>query len=235
MKRTRVLTIAVATVCALTGTAALVVFWEKDMPHPSAESWITAHYRGLGREADSTGLMGYMWSGVTQLSEDGGYWRMNFEAPGYNEFVGYYPDGSIREIGTCMVHMTDILPEVPTPDFHDVDSSRCYKPDGTLGSEVVNGTGIQTIWRPDGTKIWELHLEDHVRTLHRMWYDNGQLRGEQAYEDGFVHGPFTSYYEDGQVQMTGEYDLGERVGVWKTYEQDGTLWSEEDYTNPDGE
>lgn len=235
MKRKSELIIAASVLCVLVAIGSLWVFSEKDIPHSSNEEWITAHYRGLGQNTGSTGLMGFMWTGVTMRFDDGGYYRAEFERPGFNPFVGYYPDGSIRETGTCMVEMVNSGPVMPSPDFHHVDSSRCYRPDGTLGSEVINGTGIQTVWSSDGTKIWELHLEDHVRTLHRMWYENGQLLSEQAYKDGFVHGPFTSYYEDGQVEAQGKYDLGERVGVWKRYEPDGTLWSEEDYTSPDDE
>lgn len=231
MKRTRALGIAGAVVCALAGTAALVVLSEKDIPHSSNEDWITAHYRGLGLNTDSTGLTGYMWTGVTMRFHDGGYYRAEFDSPGFNPFVGYYPDGSIRETGTCMVEMVNSEPVMPSPDFHHVDSSQCYRPDGTLGSNVINGTGIQTVWTSGGTKIWELHLENHARTFRRSWYENGQLQTEQRYEQGAVHGPFTMYYENGQVQMTGEYNLGERVGVWKQYEPDGTLWSEEDYTD----
>jgi len=233
MKLKSELIITASVLCLLIGTGSLWVFSEKDMPHPMNEQLFTAHYRGLGKDVDSTGLMGYMWSGVTQRFGDGGYYRMDFEAPGFNAFAGYYPNGSKREVGTCMVEMMGIMPVMPYPDFHDVDTSRCYKPDGSLGSEVINGTGVQTVWLPDGTKIWELHLKDHVRTFRRSWHENGQLQTEQRYEQGAVHGPFTSYYPDGQVETQGEYDLGDRVGVWKRYEPDGTVWSEEDYTKSD--
>ena len=233
MKRTTELTTATVALVGLVGAGALWVFSEKDIPHSTNEDWITGHYRGLGQDVESTGLIGYMWTGVTLRFEDGGYWRMDFEEPGFNPFVGYYPDGSVREVGTCMVEMVNSGPVMPSPDFHHVDSSQCYRPDGTLGSEVIDGTGIQTVWSPGGIKLWELHLENHVRTLRRSWHDNGQLQTEQRYEQGGVHGPFTHYYPDGQVQMTGEYDRGERVGVWTRYFEDGTVMSVDDYTTPD--
>ncbi|MFU8828927.1 MAG: toxin-antitoxin system YwqK family antitoxin [Phycisphaerales bacterium] len=229
MKRRTDLVIAAAAICVLVGTGSFWVFSEKDIPHSSNEQWMTAHYRGLGQDTKSTGLMGYMWTGMTMKFDDGGYYRAEFKAPGFNPFVGYYPDGSKREVGTCWVEMVNSNPVMPSAVFSYVDTSRCYKPDGSLGSEVRNGTGVQKVWLPDGTKVWELHLQNHIRTLHRRWHDNGQLSDEKAYEDGAVHGPFTSYYPDGKVQTTGEYDLGKNSGVWTHFWPDGTVMSTKDY------
>lgn len=234
MKRSRVLTITVATVIALAGAAALAVFWEKDMPHPANEERISVHFRGLGLN-DSTGFLGRKWTGISLRYLDGSHYRVDYEAPGYNAFAGYYPDGSRREVGTCMVWVLEVDTTMPYPDFSDVEESRCYKPDGTLGSEVRDGTGVQTIWNPDGTKVSEQHLEKHVRTLQRNWHDNGQLSVELRYEEGSVHGPFTSFHPNGQVHMTGEHRLGFRVGVWTTYAPDGTVTEIKDYGAPNGE
>jgi antitoxin component YwqK of YwqJK toxin-antitoxin module len=50
----------------------------------------------------------------------------------------------------------------------------------------------------------------------KLWFDNGQLQQEGAYQFGKKNGTFTYYYDNGQVAATGEYheDKAEDVWVW---------------------
>ena len=113
----------------------------------------------------------------------------------------------------------------PFPDWHDLKWAKCYKPDGSLGSEVIDGTGTQMIWAQDGTKIWELELVNYQRASHTMYYPNGQLLVHQEYKDGKVHGSCISYYPTGVKQTEGTYEAGEQTGDWIHYNEDGSVKS----------
>ncbi|MHC4260015.1 MAG: toxin-antitoxin system YwqK family antitoxin, partial [Planctomycetota bacterium] len=123
-------------------------------------------------------------------------------------------------------------PLQPIPDEHKVLWSKCYKPDGTLCSEVENGTGTQMYWTPQGTKIWELELVNFERVRHTMWYRNGQLYVTETLVNGLVDGPFVSYYRSGVKLREGAYSKGDRVGKWIRYNEDGSVSKIEDYTAP---
>ena len=56
-----------------------------------------------------------------------------------------------------------------------------FRPDGTLGSMVQNGSGVQTYWYPDGMIRWRLELKDYKRVRHQMWNLSGKLISEQTY------------------------------------------------------
>ena len=99
-------------------------------------------------------------------------------------------------------------------------SGKFYKPDGTLGSEVSNGTGTQTLWYPDGTIRWELVLRNYTRFQHSWWFDNGQLIQTQHYVDGEVDGKFEAFHRNGKVRVQGEYANGERMGVWNSFRRE---------------
>ncbi|MEM7227524.1 MAG: hypothetical protein AAF432_01785 [Planctomycetota bacterium] len=166
------------------------------------------------------------------FSDDGGHWRYEFTQPGINEFTGYYPDGTVREQGTILISMVDILPSMPLPDGDPV-TSQCFKPDGSLGSEVVDGTGVQTIWLADGTKVWELHLKNSSRVHLRSWHDNGQLNFEYGFKDNHWHGPYVRYHRNGQLQTQGQYERSEKVGIWTYYDEQGIVASTEDHGTPE--
>ena len=59
-----------------------------------------------------------------------------------------------------------------------------YDPSGKLGSEVKDGTGVQTYWNTSGVKVWELGLKGYKRARVSMWDDNGKLLAKKNYVDG---------------------------------------------------
>ena len=194
----------------------------KSEPHPMDERNMTAHYRGFGLW-HAGGLFGKRWIAVTHKAPHvGGYWRFEFEDEGYNLFRGYYPDGTLREVGQCLVERMGIDGH-PYPDPHDLKWSRCYRPDGSLASEVIDGSGTQTIFFPDGTLSWKLELSGDQRVSLSMLHPNGQLRTEGRYVADKRHGPFTSYDESGRKTMQGAYADGVRVGTWTWYNADGSI------------
>lgn len=208
----------------------LLVGWcvyPKSIPHPMNEKYVTAYYRGFGLPG-APSILGTLWDRVQISATDGGKWIFEYEHEGYNNFKGYYPNGNICEEGECFVEIMGFHDQ-PFPDQHKVRNSKCYLPDGTLGSEVKDGTGIQTYWTPKDVKTWELVLKDYVRQKLTMWYPNGQMLGTKDYSEGEVHGPFESYYQDGNIKTTGSYIRGKRNGTWKRFHENGLVESLEVY------
>lgn len=196
------------------------VLYPKSSPHPMGDIY-TAYYRGVGLPG-APGFLGRSWGRIEMLADDGGKWVFQYGKEGYNPFKGFYPDGTIREEGMCLVELMG-FPNQPYPDPHNVRRSKCYLPDGTLGSEIVNGTGTQTYWAPSGIKIWELVLEEYVWQKMTRWYPNGQLIQTIEYVKGKPDGPVNAYYQNGDIRFVGSYDFGKRNGRWEHYAENGTL------------
>ena len=227
MRPARTLIILVPVVLIL----GLFTWWVWPKEHTlDVSSCHTGHYRGFGIPGAEDPIFGKRYYRVTFEYED---MRMEtqFKGPGYNNFKRFYPDGMLAEEGQCMVELYD-LPLQPVPDESNLLWSKCYKPDGTLCSEVKNGAGKQMYWTPQGVKIWELELVDFERARHTMWYPNGQLHQTQAYVGGLVNGSFVSYYPSGAKETEGAYSKGDRAGRWIRYNEDGSIAEIEDYTGP---
>lgn len=220
------------------GAAAVVVvvlgafsLWAAPKSEPMTYTSHTGYYIGFDFRGAPAALrwLGPYWQSVTG-GEPGNsaYFRVELNGMGFNPFKSYYPDGTLQQEGACYVSPNGPEKE-PFPNLHRLDWARCYKPDGTLASEVVDGTGTQTLWTPDGTKTWELKLEDGQRAELKMWYPSGQLGLEQPYRDGQKHGSFTAYHPNGNKKTEGAYRNGDRAGKWIRYNEDGTVKSTEDY------
>lgn len=200
--------------------------WPKSMPHPMHPSEMQYLYRGFGFNDGST-IFGKQIIAVTWYSEfDGSNWRVEYITEKYNPYKVYYSDGTLLHEGECM-NAFMYFPDGPYPDWYDVRWAKCYKPDGSLGSEVINGTGTYTLWMQDGTKYWKMKLVNYQRAAHTRWYPNGQLKVHQEYKDGSVHGPFIGYYPSGTKKTEGEYDAGWPKGDWIQYNEDGSIDSTE--------
>ncbi len=214
----------------LSGVPAIMCFIPKSMPHPMNEDCITLHYRGL-ELLDNNGILGRQYTAVTSISsDDGGEWRGEFLEEGYNPFERYYPNGTLREEGACSFEIMG-FEHCPFPDWHDLQWSRCYLPDGTLASKVVDGTGTQTLFTPEGVKVWELVLKDYQRVRYTLWYPNGQILGTSQYTiDGFEDGPFVNFHDNGKKRLEGAYKHGERIGKWTHYDRNGLVEWVDDYT-----
>ena len=225
MKSTRTLVILFPVVLVL----GLFTWWLWPKSHTlSCSPYHFGHYRGFGIPGAEDPILGKRYYRITFAYEDT-YMETEYKGLGYNNFRRFYPDGTLAEQGQCMVELYD-SPLQPVPDESDLLWSKCYRPDGTLCSEVKNGTGTQMYWTTEGVKIWELELANFKRVRHTMWYPNGQLLTTQPYTDGFVDGPFVSYYPSGAKKNEGAYSKGDRAGKWIRYNEDGSISKIEDYT-----
>jgi hypothetical protein len=165
--------VVVVLVCCGIALAA-VVFWPKRMPFS-----INPRYAGCYWGNDWVGRHFYR---VIVNDEPLGWWEANVSRPGYNRYRGYYPDGTLREEGEIMVTYLLANPE-PFADVHQVKWGKYYRPDGTLGSEVRDGTGEQTWWYLNGKPRWRLAVREGKRVLLEHWDETGDREYREWYDD----------------------------------------------------
>lgn len=103
-----------------------------------------------------------------------GKWTIINPKSGWNEYKGFYPNGTIRDKGVIWIEYHDTPPE-PLPDLHKVSWGEYYRPDGTLGTEIKDQTGIQTYWHPNGNKIWEMEIKGGKTLKKKAWNESGVL------------------------------------------------------------
>ena len=180
------------------------------------------YYRGLGLD-EGGGYFGTNWYRVVVDEAPNGRWEVEINGQEYAPYRGYYPTGSLRERGTCLVDTSgiDIF-----PDRTDVLDAEYYDPDGNLVSRVTGGTGKQILCDVNGRPQWEAHLDGGQRTLLRTWHANGQLAFESI---GDSNGAYTAYFPNGQVKYHGEFKNGKRTGTMTEYSVDGQIESETTY------
>jgi hypothetical protein len=223
MKSVLGLTLAILVAVILAG---LCTYWAYPKKitmdvHPS----YTGYYRGFGLD-DSQGFFGKRFAKVLWQESDG-YGICWTKKDGYNPYKRWYDNGSIRGEGECLVLISGW--KQPMVDWNDLKWANCYRPDGSVGSEVRDGTGIQTIWSEPGVKIWELELKDYKRVQLKQWYPSGALAHSISYKDGEPHGLSISYYEDGHKRLEAAYSNGKRCGKWVFWSPDGSVDRIESY------
>ena len=52
-------------------------------------------------------------------------------------------------------------------------------------------------------------------------YFSGDLRSEETYVNGVLHGEYKEWHENGQLSVEGWYEYGEECGEWKHWFSDG--------------
>ena len=206
--------------------AFLAWIWPKSQAFGFSPNMV-GYYRGFGILEENIFLIGKSYYLVTE-ERNHAYYEVEYRHPGYNHFRGFYDNGVLREEGECFVELSGFYNR-PCPEISDVRIGKYFKPDGTLGSEVRDGSGVQTYWTDDGVKIWELETRDFKRVRHSIWYPNGQVADTQKYCDGNVDGEFIGYYPSGAKKIEGAYSLGDRVGSWTRYNEDGSIKAVENY------
>lgn len=153
---------------------AIPLFGPKEIPLSMNPRMFTGYYWG------NDSILGRHFYKVRADEGSFGYWEVEVKGSGYSSYRGYYPDGTIREIGEIMVKFGDIPPE-PQPDETDVKWGKYFRPDGTLASEVQDGTGEMTLWHPNGQIRWRLILKDYERVEHEHWDQDGTSISKQTY------------------------------------------------------
>jgi hypothetical protein len=210
-----------ATVLALVAAFALAWLWPKTVATPGIMA--VAHYRGF--LAAGSGILGPRYFRITGL---GGY-DIQYSGPGYNSFEFRDPDVEFFAIGTCRVELRG-PDSIPVPDINNIENAVFYKPDGSVGSEIRNGTGFFTMWHSNSKKVIETEFRDSQQVRSRIWYGNGQLASDYStMPNGREHGLYTLHFANGSKAKEGVYDNGVKTGAWTYYRPDGTIEKIEQY------
>ena len=84
------------------------------------------------------------------------------------------------------------------------------------------------------TATYRNGLDDRFRTNKDLvpwngprveYHENGLLKCEGIFKDGFWDGPLVSYYDNGNLDSKGTYKDGKRDGTWVAFNKDGTVYS----------
>ena len=62
-------------------------------------------------------------------------------------------------------------------------------------------------------------------------YDNGNIKHQRTYKDGFANGKWVHYYKNGNVWVESNYQNGIKTGTWITYYESGKEWTIGSYVN----
>ena len=146
--------------------------WEQLRSYVPRSDDNIGYYRGLGW-GDEPGYFGKNFYRF-RVSAGGGepieYVDVDvfLEQGDSSSFRAFYPDGTLRLEGVGSVEFSGFHGNEPIPDFSYPKCQKSYRPDGTLGSEIVDGTGVATIWRPDGrvASEWVIENYDFVSWTH---------------------------------------------------------------------
>jgi hypothetical protein len=191
--------------------------------------YYTGYYRGFGLVKEP-GILGrnYFCVRFAPTVEADGFTDVQYTGEGWNPFRGTYPNGTLREEGVCQVHLNFVTE--PLPEYLEAKKEgKYYDPNGKLGSEIRDGSGIQTYWNHKGVKVLELEFKDFKMTHLARWHENGQPMIERHYVDGLENGPVVSYYESGVKEKEGQKRFGQPVGNWTYYNADGSVKEVIDY------
>ncbi len=85
---------------------------------------------------------------------------VSYKKDGYNQFFMFYESGQIAAHGFCMVETQEWDGQI-LHDIGNVKEAQYYATDGTLVSTVKDGTGVITLHFSDGSKQWQLELENY--------------------------------------------------------------------------
>lgn len=150
-------------------------------PSPSWDEG-TLYYRGFGFSEDDS-FWGKRYYKIIVSEYEQGYWVTYFRSVGINRYEGFYANGRLKEEGEIFV-IRNGFPPKPFPDRHEVWNGKYYKPDGTLGATVSEGTGTQKLWYPNGQVWWELELVNGERVRVKQYSEEGKMTANAVYIDG---------------------------------------------------
>jgi len=198
--------------------AGLAAWWAWPKWEPPRGDGGEAGYMGFGLPRANNMLFGKRYIGIRYRSNQlSGY--ASFSRPGFNDFSIRYANGQLMQEGRWFVRQQNSQ-QPPSPDPSHTEWARCYKPDGSLGSEVVNGNGTCTVWTSKGVKEREIVFEAGRAVRTSGFHGNGKPRYVYVTEPAnraLVHS--ITFARDG----TKEHETDHRTHKTRYYRPDGTI------------
>jgi antitoxin component YwqK of YwqJK toxin-antitoxin module len=82
-------------------------------------------------------------------------------------------------------------------------SAKSYRPDGTVGSHIRNGSGKWMTWYKNGKKEQECeYVNGKLNGKLIMWYENGRKSSECEFLDNVPHGKHIYYWHEMEEVLT---------------------------------
>lgn len=107
---------------------------------------------------------------------------------------------------------------------------------GTYTNNMKNGYFEEY---KDGELIFQGNYANDVRDGEegKEYYENGNVKYEGDYKNGFFHGNGTAYYEDGSIEYVGSFENGQFHGSGTIYYENGEIQYKGEWSNgsADGE
>ncbi len=135
-------------------------------------------YNGLGITDDNS-VLGYRF--LEFQIDDSPYSKIvvTNQKRRYNSFSIYYPSGGLMVKGTCGFEGQGAN---MYPMLDDVCDATCYLPDGSVGTEVKNGTGTLTTYHASGEPHW-IATYDRFNRVKIDRFDPGQIQKPKVSEE----------------------------------------------------
>jgi antitoxin component YwqK of YwqJK toxin-antitoxin module len=124
----------------------------------------------------------------------------------------YYPDGSVKVIGT---YNKEGIPEGVRREYNEsgqVEKAYVFRKGVIIGEGVFTDAG-------EKEGLW------------KEYYPDGKLKATGVYNKDEREGVWKFYYPSGQLEQVGAYLNGEPDSVWKWYHANGQLMREENFYN----
>lgn len=108
-------------------------------------------------------------------------------------------------------------------DEGDMTHFRLLSATGTPGEWIrFNGTGKVEARYPDGVMAWMEEFKDGTRHGHQViYYPNGKVFSDVAFEYDNYSGPLSAYYPNGQIMERATNVSDERQGLTEQFREDG--------------
>jgi len=119
---------------------------------------------------------------VWQDFETGLITHVSYEQDGYNQFFIFYENGKIAAHGDCFVKSVEPDDQIMY-DTGDVEQAQYYDPNGNEISSVKDGTGTILLYFSDGSKYFELELDNYLPKRKKIWSKDGSLKVDKIYEN----------------------------------------------------
>lgn len=162
-----------------------------------------------------------------------GYWKF-YRFNGDLLRVEKWVNGELQE-GAAEVAKVELKKEI-NPKTGKLSFKGAFqngKPTGVHRRYNDEGEVISAEIYDQGIKLFEGIVDEEGRKQGpwKVFYRDGNLRAEGAYQDNLKVGTWKYYYRDGKLEQTGNYIAGKPNGTWNWYFPTGDLLREEEYLN----
>lgn len=123
----------------------------------------------------------------------------------------FHPNGKVKSIGAMKNGLKDGVFRLYNENG-ELITGNIYEKDTLVAEGFISADGI---YNGD----WKLY------------YKNGQLKAEGAYENGVQTGKWIYYFENGRIEQKGTLKENKYVGYWEWYYPNGQLKRTETYNN----